>query len=149
MITSRIAMPALLVGTLFASGTEGVAQTFTFEQSFSATTCRLQMPSDARTRRAVTIAYEVQVPAGTRVMTHSESGATLIDTGSGAIEAEFRSDAAFTLDATSGSGSVQTQNLSVQGENDKRRVAGSLAGGGPVVQLTSRSGSITLRSAGS
>lgn len=229
-------------------------------------TIRLQIPSDARTRRAVSIAYEVQVPVGTRVMTHSESGATRvegvraavsvrtqssaitlvdlgetrIDTGSGAvsvdgagpltvttsssgievarvrgallvrtqsgrvtvsvagdgdvdvetgsssitvtgvdgrfaattqsgrvrvsgnprlpwtittgssaIEAEFRADAAFTLDATSGSGSVELQNLSVTGENDKRRIAGSLAGGGPVVQLTSRSGSIKLRSAGS
>ena len=307
MTTSWVAMPAFLVGTLLASGTEVVAQTFTFEQSFPATTAtvldvttewgkitiragasadvvvvgrvsvrvalnsprdavalaraiaaqppveqtgdtvRLQIPSDARTRRAVTIAYEVQVPAGTRVMRHSESGATrvegvraavsvrtqssaitlvavgetLIDTGSGAVSvdgagplcvttsssgievarvsgalvvrtqsgrvtaslvsdgdvdvetgssaitltgvdgrfdastqsgrvrvtvnprrpwtvttgssaigAEFRSDAAFTLDATSGSGSVQTQQLSVQGESDNRRIAGSLAGRG-------------------
>jgi DUF4097 and DUF4098 domain-containing protein YvlB len=326
MATSRIVMPALLVGRLLASGTEVVAQTFTFEQSFPATTAtvlevtterskitvragkseevvvvgrvsvrvawnsprdamalaraiaaqppvehtgdtvRLQIPSDARTRRAVTIAYEVQVPAGTRVMTQSESGATrvegvraavsvrtqssaitlvdlgetLIDTGSGAvsvdgagplcvttsssgidvarvsgglvvrtqsgrvtaslvsdgdvdvetgssaitvtgvdgrfaastqsgrvrvsgnprlpwtvttgssaIEAEFRSGAAFTLDASLGSGSVQTQNLSVEGESDTRHIAGSLAWGGPVAQFTSRSGSIKLRSAGS
>lgn len=72
-----------------------------------------------------------------------------VTTGSSAIEAEFRSDAAFALDASLGSGSVQTQNLSVEGESDTRHIAGSLAGGGPVVQFTRRSGSIKLRSAGS
>ncbi len=229
-------------------------------------TVRLQIPDDARTRRAVTIAYEVLVPAGMRVVTQSESGetrvngvrgavsvrtqsgaitladlgATRVDTGSGAvsvdgagplsvttsssgievkrisgnldvrtqsgrvtaslvnegdvdvetgssaitidgldgglvastqsgrvrvsgnprrpwqvttgssaIELEFSADAAFTLDATSGSGSVTTETLIVRGETDKRRVAGSIDGGGPTVHLTSRSGSIKLKSAGS
>ena len=229
-------------------------------------TVRLQMPSDGRTRRAVTIAYEVQVPAGTRVVTHSESGETRVEgvraavsvrtqssaikladlgetrvdtgsgavsvdgagplrvttsssgievkrisgdlfvrtqsgrvtaslvnegdvdvetgssaitvdgvdggfaastqsgrvrvsgdprrpwqvtTGSSAIDAEFSVNAAFTLEAISGSGSVETDNLVVQGETDKRRAAGSIDGGGPTVHLRSRSGSITLRSAGS
>ena len=72
-----------------------------------------------------------------------------VTTGSSAIEAEFRSGAAFTLDASLGSGSVQTQNLSVEGESDTRHIAGSLAWGGPVAQFTSRSGSIKLRAAGS
>ncbi len=225
----------------------------------------LQVPNDARTRRAVTIAYDVQVPAGTRVVTHSESGETrvegvraavsvrtqssaitladlgetLVDTGSGAvsvdgagrlrvttssggvevrrvsgdlfvrtqsgrvtaslidegdvdvetgssaitvagvdggfaastqsgrvtvsgnprrswrvttgssaIDADFSANAAFTVDATSGSGSVKTEHLIVRGESDKRRVVGSLGGGGPSVHLLSRSGAITLRSAG-
>ena len=228
-------------------------------------TVRLQIPSDGRTRRAVTIAYDVQVPAGTRVVTHSESGATRIEgvrstvsirtqsgaitladlaetrvetrsgavsidgagplsvttsssgieakrigaslyvrtqsgrvtasfvnegdldvetgssaitidgldgglavstrsgrvrvsgnprrswqvaTGSSAIDAEFSVNAAFSLDATSGSGSVKAENLIVRGDTDKRRVAGTIGRGGPTVQLTSRSGSITLKSAG-
>ena len=229
-------------------------------------TVRLQMPSDRRTRRAVTIAYEVQVPVGTPVVTHSDSGETRVDgvrgavsvrtqssaitlanlgetrvdtgsgavsidgagplsvttsssrieatrvsgdlyvrtqsgrvtvsfvnegdadvetgssaitidgldgglaastrsgrvrvsgtprrpwqvtTGSSAIDAEFRAHAAFTLDATSGSGSVKTEHLIVRGDTDKRHVAGTIDGGGPTVHLTSRSGSITLTSAGS
>ena len=229
-------------------------------------TVRLQIPSDGRTRRAVTIAYEVQVPAGTRVVTHTESGETRVEgvrgavsvrtqsgaikladlgetrvetgsgavsidgagplrvttsssgieakrisgnlyvrtqsgrvtasfvnegdvdvetgssaitidgldggvtastqsgrvrvsgnpkrpwrvtTGSSAIELEFSAHAAFTLDATSGSGSVTTENLIVRGETEKRSVAGSIDGGGPTVHLTSRSGSIKLKSAGS
>ena len=229
-------------------------------------TIRLQIPRDGRTRRAVTIAYEVQVPAGIRVVTDSESGQTRIasvrgavsvrtqsgaitladlgetrvatgsgavsvdgpgplsvttsssaievkrisgdlevrtqsgrvtvslvneadvdietgssgitvdgvddglaastqsgrvrvsgnprrpwrvTTGSSAINAEFSPNAAFTLDATSGSGSVKTENLGVRGETDERRVAGTIGGGGPTVRLTSRSGSIKLKAAGS
>jgi len=325
MTTSRIAIPALLVGVLVAPGTQAVAQTFTFERSFPATastlldvttargkitvragttaevvvvgrvsvrvawnspgnavalarstanqppiehtgdTVRLRIPNDGRTRRAVTIAYEVQVPAGTRVVTHSESGETRIDgvrgavsvrtqsgaitladlgdtrvetgsgavsidgagplsvttsssgieakriganlyvrtqsgrvtasfvnegdldvetgssaitihgldgglavstqsgrvrvsgnprrawrvaTGSSAIDVEFRANAAFTLDATSGSGSVKAEHLIVRGETGKHRVAGTIGRGGPTVQLTSRSGAIKLTSAG-
>ena len=228
-------------------------------------TVRLQVPSDDQTRRAVTIAYEVQVPAGTPVvMTYSESGETRVEgvrgvvsvrtqsgsikladlgetrvetgsgavsidgagplrvmtsssgiaarrisgnlyvrtqsgrltaslvsegdvdietgssaitidgldgglaastqsgrvrvsgnprrpwrvtTGSSGIDAEFSSNAAFTLDATSGSGSVKTENLIVRGETNKRRVAGSIDRGGPAVHLMSRSGSIRLNSA--
>ena len=72
-----------------------------------------------------------------------------VTTGSSAIDAEFSASAAFTVDATSGSGSVKTENLIVRGETDKRRVAGTIGGGGPIVHLTSRSGSITLKSAGS
>ena len=228
-------------------------------------TIRLQIPDDGRTRQAVTIAYEVQVPAAMRVVTHSESGETRVEgvrgvvsvrtqsgaikladlgetqvetgsgavsidgagplrvttsssgieatrisgnlyvrtqsgrvtlsvvnegdvdvetgssaitidgldgglavstrsgrvrvsgnprrswrvaTGSSAIDAEFGANAAFTLDATSGSGSVEAENLIVSGETDKRRVAGAIGRGGPTVQLTSRSGSIRLKSAG-
>jgi len=326
MITSRVAIPALLVGLFLAPGPQAVAQTFTFERSFPATastqldvttergkirvsvgtaaevvvvgrvsvrvawnspgdavalarstadhppvehtgdTVRLQIPSDGRTRRAVTIAYEVQVPAGTRVVTHSDSGETRVEgvrgavsvrtqssaiklvdlgetrvdtgsgavsidgagplsvttssssieakrisgnlyvrtqsgrviasfvnegdvdvetgssaitidglngglaastrsghvrvsgnprrpwqvtTGSSAIDAEFSGNAAFALDATSGSGSVKAENLIVRGETDKRRVAGTIGRGGPTVQLTSRSGSIKVKTAGS
>ena len=227
-------------------------------------TVRLYVPSDSRTRRAVTIAYEVQVPAGTRVVTDSESGETRVEgvrgavsvrtqsgaiklaglaetqvdtgsgavsvdgagplrvttsssridvtgisgdlyvrtgsgrvtasfisegamdvetgssaitidgldggltastrsghirvsgnpsqpwqvtTGSSAIDAAFSPHAAFTLDASSGSGSVKTENLIVRGDADKRRVAGSVGEGGPTVHLVSRSGSIKLKSA--
>jgi len=261
MITSATAMPVLLIGVFLGTGTQAVAQTFTFERSFPATastildvttergkitvragttaevvvvgrvsrrvawnsprnavalarstaaqppieftgdTVRLQKPNDGRTQRPVTIAYDVQVPAGTRVVTHSQSGETRVETGSGAVSidragplsvttsssgiemkrirgtlyvrtqsgqvwvsgnprrpwkvttgssaitAEFSANAAFFIDATSGSGAVESQNLVIRGESDKRRVEGSLAGGGPIVQLRSRSGSITPRSA--
>ena len=71
-----------------------------------------------------------------------------VTTGSGAIDAAFNTDAAFAVDASSGSGSVRTGNLTVQGATDKGHVAGSIDGGGPSVHLESRSGSIKLSSAG-
>jgi DUF4097 and DUF4098 domain-containing protein YvlB len=72
-----------------------------------------------------------------------------VTTGSSAIDAELSPGAAFTLDATSGSGSVKTENLVVRGEADKRHVVGSIDGGGAAVSLTSRSGSIKLTTGGS
>lgn len=227
---------------------------------------RLQLPSDARTRRAVTVAYEVHVPSDIPVTTNTESGATVIDgvhaavsvrtqsasvtlsnleetevntgsgdvtidgagplrvttsssgirlcqirgelfirtqsgnvnaslhgegdvdvetgssaitiegldgglaastrsgkvvvagiprrpwqvtTGSSAIETEIAPATTFNLEATSGSGSVKTENLMVHGETDTRRVAGTIDGGGPMVRLTTRSGAIKVRSGGS
>jgi hypothetical protein len=72
-----------------------------------------------------------------------------VTTGSSAIETEMASAAMFNLEATSGSGSVKTENLMVRGETDKRRVAGTIDGGGPMVRLNTRSGAIKVRSAGS
>ena len=153
MTTSRIAVFALLVVGLVASGTQAAAQTFTFERSFPATastqldvttnrgkitvrggataevvvvgrvsvrvawnspgdavalarstanqppveqtgdTVRLRIPRDARTRRAVTIAYEVLVPAGMRVVTDSDSGETRVDGVRGAVSVRTQSGA--------------------------------------------------------
>lgn len=70
-----------------------------------------------------------------------------VTTGSSAIDAEFNPYAAFALHASSGSGSVKTENLIVRGDTDKRHIAGSIGEGGPTVRLTSRSGSIKLMSA--
>lgn len=71
-----------------------------------------------------------------------------VTTGSSAIDAVFSANAAFLIDATSGSGSVRTENLVVAGDTDKRRVTGSVDEGGATVLLRSRSGSISLRSNG-
>ena len=53
-----------------------------------------------------------------------------------------------TLDASSGSGSVKVIGASVQGSVSKRKVVGSIAGGGPLVKAASRSGSIVVRLGG-
>ena len=54
---------------------------------------RLGIPRDARTRRAVTIAYEVYVPAGTAVATQSESGETRVEGVRGAVSVRTQSGA--------------------------------------------------------
>lgn len=52
--------------------------------------------------------------------------------------------AAVTVDATTRSGSVVVDGLRVSGTNEKRHVAGAVGSGGPLVRLTSRSGSIRI-----
>ena len=68
--------------------------------------------------------------------------------GSGSIDITTESPVPFTLDASSGSGSVKVIGASVEGSVSKRKVAGSIAGGGPLVKVFSRSGSIVVRSGG-
>jgi Putative adhesin len=65
--------------------------------------------------------------------------------GSGSIDIATESSVPFMLDASSGSGSVKVIGASVQGSVSKRKVAGSFAGGGPLVKVASRSGSIVVR----
>ena len=53
----------------------------------------LATPSDGRTRRAVTVSYEVRVPPATRVTTTSESGATSVEGVTGAVRVRTQSGA--------------------------------------------------------
>ena len=66
--------------------------------------------------------------------------------GSGSIDI-VAGPVAFTLDAGAG-GSVKVIGSTVQGSVSKRKVAGAIAGGGPLVKVTSRSGSIVVRVGG-
>src|SRR5262245_51584566 len=56
-------------------------------------TIRLRVPDDPAIRRAVTVAYQVQVPANTKVLTVSESGATSVRGVSGEVEVRTQSGA--------------------------------------------------------
>ncbi len=64
----------------------------------------------------------------------STSGAIRLAVGSGSL----------TLDATTSSGSVVVEGLRVAGTIEKRKVAGDVGRGGPIVRATSRSGSIRI-----
>ena len=68
--------------------------------------------------------------------------------GSGSVDIATESSVPFTLDASSGSGSVKVIGASVQGSVSKRKVVGSIAGCGPLVKVASRSGSIVIRRGG-
>lgn len=68
--------------------------------------------------------------------------------GSGSVDIAIENSVPFTLDASSGSGSVKVVGASVQGSVSKRKVAGSVDGGGPLVKVASRSGSIVVRLGG-
>jgi len=67
-----------------------------------------------------------------------------LETGSGSVE-YWAGDAAFTLDAETGSGSVHTdREMVTQGESDRRHVTGKLNGGGPTVRIETGSGNIRI-----
>jgi DUF4097 and DUF4098 domain-containing protein YvlB len=65
-----------------------------------------------------------------------------LETGSGNIE-YWAGKAAFTLDASTGSGSIHTdQEMLTQGSNSRHHVTGKLNGGGPTVRIETGSGDI-------
>jgi DUF4097 and DUF4098 domain-containing protein YvlB len=65
-------------------------------------------------------------------------------TGSGSIGVTLDPGASGDLDASSGSGSVRVDGLTVEGEVSKKRATGRIGAGGPLLKLTTRSGSIRV-----
>jgi hypothetical protein len=67
-----------------------------------------------------------------------------LETGSGNVEF-WSGDAALTLDASSGSGSVHTdREMLTQGSSDHHHITGKLNGGGPTVRIETGSGDIRV-----
>ena len=67
-----------------------------------------------------------------------------LETGSGSIE-YWAGNTGFTLDASTGSGSVHTdQEMAVQGSFDKHHIVGKVHGGGPTVRMETGSGDIRV-----
>ncbi len=67
-----------------------------------------------------------------------------LETGSGSIEF-WPGNTGFTLDASTGSGSVHTdREMLTQGASDRHHVTGKIGGGGPTVRIETGSGSIRV-----
>jgi DUF4097 and DUF4098 domain-containing protein YvlB len=67
-----------------------------------------------------------------------------LETGSGSVEF-WAGNAGFTLDASTGSGSVHTdQEMAVQGSFDKHHIVGKVRGGGPTVRIETGSGDVRV-----
>jgi hypothetical protein len=67
-----------------------------------------------------------------------------LETGSGSVEF-WAANANFTLDASTGSGSVHTdQEMAVQGSFDRHHITGKVHGGGPTVRIETGSGDIRV-----
>jgi DUF4097 and DUF4098 domain-containing protein YvlB len=67
-----------------------------------------------------------------------------LGTGSGSVEF-WAGNTGFTLDASTGSGSVHTdQEMAVQGSFDKHHIVGKVHGGGPTVRIETGSGDIRV-----
>jgi DUF4097 and DUF4098 domain-containing protein YvlB len=70
-----------------------------------------------------------------------------LHTSSGSIDMVLPAEVAFTLDAHTGSGSISVDHpVTVQGRIDRRTLRGNVHGGGPVVSVSTSSGSIDIDS---
>lgn len=67
-----------------------------------------------------------------------------ISGGSGSFDVKLARRVGFDLDASSGSGSVRLDGLDLSGSASKGVATGAVAGGGPLVQARTRSGSIAI-----
>lgn len=68
-----------------------------------------------------------------------------LDTGSGSIQLGLGSSARYTLNASTGSGSIHTaQPIAIQGTINRHHVTGTVNGGGPAIRANTGSGSITI-----
>jgi DUF4097 and DUF4098 domain-containing protein YvlB len=69
-----------------------------------------------------------------------------VRTGSGNVALSLPADAAYTLEARTGSGRISTaQPITLQGRVRRNRVTGTVRGGGNNVYITTGSGSIDVR----
>ncbi|HWN87259.1 MAG TPA: DUF4097 family beta strand repeat-containing protein [Vicinamibacterales bacterium] len=86
----------------------------------------------------------VRTQSGRVEVRGNPTAAWSVSTGSSLIDVALEPAARFTLEATSGSSSVQVRGVTVDGSAAKERVAGTVGGGGPTVRLASRSGQIHI-----
>jgi hypothetical protein len=84
--------------------------------------------------------------SGRVIVTGTPKGAWELSNGSGSVDMTLDRTAGVTVDLASGSGSVALQGVAVEGNVSKRRVTGTIRGGGAMVRAASRSGSLLLRS---
>jgi DUF4097 and DUF4098 domain-containing protein YvlB len=102
--------------------------------------------SGAVTVAGVDGAARVSSASGSVSVTGRPAGAWSIHSASGSVRLSLPADAAFDLDARSNSGGVDTSHpVTMTGSIEKHTVRGKVRGGGPLVEVTSASGGITIR----
>ena len=91
-------------------------------------------------------AVRVQTGSGNITAQGQPTGEWKLRTGSGDVDVAFPADAAYDLVAHSSSGSIHSDpEMTVQGTISNRELHGKVHGGGPVVELSTSSGSIHIR----
>lgn len=75
-----------------------------------------------------------------------QEGDWKIGAGSGSVRVDLPDDAAFTLDAETGSGGIDIgYPLTIEGKISKRHLRGDVAGGGHLLRVDTGSGSVTIK----
>jgi DUF4097 and DUF4098 domain-containing protein YvlB len=91
-------------------------------------------------------AVRASTGSGNVIAQGQPTGAWKLRTGSGDVRIEFPQDAAFDLHAHTASGSIESSHeVSVQGKLSPREIDGKVHGGGVLVDVSTSSGSITIR----
>jgi hypothetical protein len=91
-------------------------------------------------------AAKAETGSGTVEISGQPTSPWKLTTGSGDITLQVGSNARFTLDAQTGSGSVKTDlPLTMRGSLDKHHVNGTVNGGGPTVRAETGSGDIRIQ----
>ena len=68
-----------------------------------------------------------------------------LDTGSGSVHLALGASAHYTLNASTGSGSIRTaQPIAMRGEINKQHITGTINGGGPTIRVNTGSGEIEV-----
>ena len=90
-------------------------------------------------------ALRVKAGSGRVEIDGRQEGAWNIDTGSGSVRIRLPEDAAFELDAHTGSGGITVDHpLTIQGKVSKRRMRGDVRGGGDLLAVETGSGGIRI-----
>ena len=89
---------------------------------------------------------DVHAGSGRVEVTGRQRGAWRIDTGSGSVTATLPEDAAFEVDAHTGSGGIRIDHpVTVEGKISRRRIRGEVRGGGDLIAIETGSGGIEIR----
>ena len=90
-------------------------------------------------------ALRVKAGSGRIEIEGQQIGAWNVDTGSGSVSIKLPADAAFDLDAHTGSGGITIDHpLTVQGKISKRHIRGGVRGGGDLLAVETGSGGIRI-----
>jgi len=89
---------------------------------------------------------KVTTGSGSIIAQGDPTGDWRLHSGSGSVSADFPPQAAFNLVARTSSGNIETAHeISVQGKISPRELQGKVGAGGPLVELSTSSGSIEIR----
>ena len=107
----------------------------------------LQAQTGSGNIRVASVGGEIQAQTGSGDVdvTQVTRGDVSVRTGSGDVVLRLPSDAAFTLEASTGSGSISTaQAITMQGRIRRNHIEGTVRGGGNSVRIRTGSGSIDI-----
>ena len=113
----------------------------------------LSAPGDATVRtgsgsihiEGVTGAVQANAGSGSIFVSGNPTSEWRVQSGSGSIHLQIPQDARFTLNASTGSGSIHSAHpVTMTGNMSKHHVVGPVNGGGPTLRASTGSGSITV-----